>query len=202
MQSNTLLALFSAGIMLLVMAISWASGTLLPSQRVMKDANDVWFPVIANGATLGNLVIMSFVMYFIGAYLEQWRGKDIVLALLLGILVSYMLWHFVYQNGKYPDGLAKPLSLAGEILMVYGGATFAVIGLFYFCSKPTSFDIILVGILLALYIPIANHAVLGWLNNAYYFVWCPDIFVKESSPLQFIIWGEVAVFVATVLKLM
>ena len=204
MSVRIALALSSVSAMLVALGLAYFDGTLFPRQ-MMEKYHGYSFSLSVNGSVWANLVLMSLTLYFIGAYWEQWKGRDVLLALILGMLVSYALFHFVYLQGRFPDALAgggRPISPAGWVFVFYSGVVVAIIGLFYFCSKPTDEDVVLIMILLALYIPVANHAVLGWLNSLYYFAWCPDIFTAEASPLQFIIWGEVAVVVATVLKLM
>lgn len=198
MEPKLIMALSSVCFMLIVVVLAWFDAMLLPSQQL---ASKVWLPVVSNGSIWANMVLISIALYVIGTYTDQWSNREIVLALVLGIVVSWALWCFIYQNGKYMDGLAQPYSLAGRLTMIYGGAVIAAIVLFYFRTSATYFDIMVVGVLLALYIPIANHVVLDWLNSRLYFMWCPDIFVEEASPLRFIIGGEILVFAATVVKL-
>ena len=203
MSSGTVMALLSVGLMVLVVVLATVDDMLLPSQ--MMQQYKVGFPLIANGAIWGNLVILSAALYVIGAYSDQWSGKEILVILVLGMAISYALFHFVYLQGKFPDALAgggRPISPAGWVTMLYSGAVIAAILLFYFRTNATYFDIVIVGILLAMYIPIANHLVLEWLNNLYYFVWCPDVFAEESTPLYFIIGGELLVVAGTVVKML
>lgn len=193
------MARWSVLVTFLVIGLMLLDGKFLPSQM-----GKISLPGIANGSILANLVLMSAVLYFIGPYTSQWDKGDITVALLAGMVVSWLLYFFVYQNGKYDDGLTHPLSLAGVLFMIYGGAVYAIIGLFYFRSNTEWTDVVLVGILLALYIPAANHAVLGWFNSWSYFnwsSWCPRIFAEESSPLYFIFGGEALVLAVTAAKI-
>ncbi|MDP1689885.1 MAG: hypothetical protein Q8L52_01635 [bacterium] len=197
----TFLAYASVWLMIVVLVLTWLDDMLLPSQRPMFK---LWFPAIANGAIWGNMVFLSLVLYLIGGYWNQWSVWEMVLALALGQLVSYMLFFFIYAEGKFPDALAGGglgISTAGWVTMIYSAFAYAAIGLFYFRTNAAPMDVVIVGALLALYLPIANHAVLGWLNSLYSFPWCSRIFAEESSPMYFIVYGEILVVLATILKL-
>lgn len=198
METRLTMTVLSMLAMFVVVVLALVNDVLLPSQQ---PVNKVWLPVIANGSIAGNFILLSIALYLIGAYSHQWSTTEIVVALVLGMLISYLLWNFVYQNGKYEDGLAKPFSLAGKILMVYGGALYAATILFYFFSSPSFEDVVLVGALFALYVAVANHVVLDLFNKNHSWPWCPDIFTEESSPRRFIIGGEIAVVLATLIKL-
>jgi len=163
------------------------------------------FPFVANGAVWGNLLIIPFVLFIVGKYADEWNGRAIYGMLALGMMLSYSVFQFVYLRGKFPDSLAGgglPISTAGWMMMIYTGAVLAALGLFYFFSKPTPSDILWVLILLAVYIPIANHLPLQYLRKYYYMPWCPNVFAEETSPLRFIIGGEIAVVVVTIIKLL
>ena len=199
MSNGSLMALWSVVTMSAVIFLMWLSGTFLPAQM-----GRVSLPGIANGSIIANLVLMSAVLYFIGQYSDQWSKTDITMWQYVGMLVSWLLYWYVYRHGKYDDGLTHPLSLAGIIFLIYGGAMYTAIGLFYFRTTATLTDIAIVGALLLLYVPVANHAVLGWLNSWSYFnwtSWCPRLFAEESSPAYFILGGDLLVVIATVLKL-
>lgn len=188
--------------MLIAALFSFLDGTLLPSQMSAQHPG-YSFSFAANGATGGNLVLLSAALYVIGSYADKWSRGEIVVALGLGLLVSFVLFFVVYRTGKFPDSLAGAgsISSAGDVVMLYTGFVYAAIGLFYFRTTDVSAtDALIVGSLLALYILVANHVVLAYLNGYYYFPWCPDIFGEESSPLLFIIGGEFFVLVATIWK--
>lgn len=196
------MALTSVCLMILAVVLTNNDEMLWPWQFT-KHYN-VGFPLVANGAIWANLVLLSIALYFIGAYWGQWNNKEIWIALVIGLAVSYALFHFVYLKGKFPDALAgggRPISPAGWVVVLYSGIVYAAILLFYFRSSAEWTDVVWVGVLLALYIPVANHAVLGFLNSWYSWPWCPRIFAEEASPLRFIIGGEALVVVATGVKL-
>lgn len=182
--------------MVLVMGLMLLDGKFLPSQM-----GRIGLSGIANGAIPANLVLISMVLYVIGPYTEFWSKANIVDALIGGMLVSWFLYFRVYQRGKYDDGLAHPLSLAGVLFFTYGGAMYAAIALFYLRSSADWSDIWKIGALLLLYVPIANHAVLNLFDDLRISLRCPDFFREESSPKQFIIWGEVFMVVLTAAKL-
>lgn len=202
MESGIVMARMSVLLMFAVLLLAWLDGMLLPSQR---PAAGLWFPAIANGAIWANLVLLSVALYHIGRYWWQWNFEEVLLAFVVGLAVSFALFYFVYQRGKFPDALAgggRPISPAGWVMVLYSGIVYAFIALFYLRASATAADVVLVGVLLAAYIPIANHAVLGWLNSLFSFPWCPRIFAEESTPLRFILGGEALVIVATGLKLL
>lgn len=187
--------------MLAAALLSCLDGTFLPSQMAAKH-HGYSFSFVANGATWGNIVLLSIALYFIGSYSDQWDRDEISVAFFLGGLISLVLFIFVYRNGKFPDSLAgaENISPAGWVVVIYTGLVYAALGLFYFYSKVSSNDAIIVGVLLFFYVLVANHVVLAYLNGYYYFPWCPDIFAEESSPLLFIIGGEFLVVATTVVK--
>lgn len=182
--------------MILVIVLMILDRKFLPSQM-----GKVGLPGIANGSIWANLVLISMVLYVIGPYTEFWSKANIVDALIAGMLVSWYLYFRVYQRGKYDDGLAHPLSLAGVLFFTCGGAMYAAIALFYLRSSADWNDILEIGVLLLLYVPIANHAVLYLFDDLRTSLRCPDFFREESSPKQFIIWGEVFLVALTAAKL-
>lgn len=200
METGIVMARWSALITIIVMVLMLMEGTFLPSQM-----GKIALPGIGNGSLWANLVLMSATLYLIGPYTEHWTAQDVAVGLILGMVVSWLLFFFVYQNGKYDDGLSHPLSLAGVLFFIYGGAVYAAIGLFYLRSNVEWRDVVLVGVLLALYIPIANHAMLGWVNSWGYFEWSsqyPRIFDEESSPTYFIGGGMTLMALLTGAKLL
>ena len=140
-------------------------------------------------------------------------------ALTLGMIVGIAMYYFIYLQGKFPDSLTGEgsllregfqsgganrldrLSPAGVLQVVYFGLAIAVIFMFYFCSKPTTEDILAVGVALALYSIVANHVPLALINRSMRFPWCPDIFAEESSPALIVGASLVAVIIATAVKL-
>lgn len=196
------MALASSMFMLVAAILSWLDGTFLPSQMTAKH-HGYSFSFVANGATWGNLVFLSIALYFIGSYSDQWDRGEISVAFFLGGLISLVLFIYVYRNGKFPDSLAgaENISPAGWVVVIYTGLVYAALGLFYFRTNATQADILIIGTLLTLYIPVANHVVLSDLNSYYRWSWCPDIFGEETSPLLFIIGGGFLVVAGTILKL-
>ncbi len=204
METRFVMALSSVGLVLVAALLAYLDGTLFQGQ-MMKKYPGFSFSFIANGAMWGNLVLISLALSIIGKYRNEWSDGRLFLALVVGIYVSYALFDFVYLQGKFPDALAgggRPISLAGWIIVLYFGAVLAAIDLFYFYSKPTTADVIAVGVLLALYIVVANHVVLNYLDSIYYFPWCPRIFVEESTPLRIIIGSGALLTAATAIKLL
>lgn len=201
METRLVMMLSSVGLMTLAAALSYLDGTFLPSQMSAKH-HGYSFSFVVNGATWGNLLLLSVALYIIGAYSDQWSRDEVSVAFVLGGLVSLVLFIYVYRNGKFPDSLAgaEYISAAGWVVMVYTGLVYAALGLFYFRTDASVVDVLKVWALLALYIPIANHAVLAYLNSHYYFPWCPSIFTEEIAPLLFIIGSEFLLLVATMVK--
>ena len=183
MKSELAITFFSVCLFLFGAWLSYLDGMFLPSQMVKKYP--MGFPFIANGAMWGNLIFISLVLYVAGKYEREWSGIEMQVAFLVGVVASYLMFHFVYQQGKFPDALAgaKQMRLAGWVMVLYSGVAVTIIGLFYFYSHPTAADVVTVGVLLALYIVAANHVPLAWLNGWYHFPWCPDIFAEEKTPL-------------------
>lgn len=203
-ESGIIMAQLSVLFMVAVIILTWLDDMFLPSQMVSNRFHPVGFPAVANGAIWGNLVLMSTVLYFIGAYWTEWSVTEILVAVSLGQIVSFVLFWFVYAEGKFPDALAGGglgISAAGWVMMIYSALVYAAIGLFFFRTSATTRDVLAVSGLLLLYIPPANHAVLGWFNSWFSFPWCPRLFAEEASPLRFIIGGEILVVAAAAVKL-
>ncbi|MFA6519886.1 MAG: hypothetical protein WCT41_03660 [Candidatus Paceibacterota bacterium] len=187
--------------MFLVMGIMVIDGKFLPSQMGKLALHG-----IGNLSILGNLVLISAVLYVIGPYLDQCNKTDISTGLIIGMIVGWLTYFFVYQHGKYDDGLTHPLSFAGVLFMIYSGAVYAALGLFYLRANVAADTMVIwaVWFLLALYIPIANHVALDWINGWDYFEWSrlyPRFFAEEKTPLAFVVGGEIFVAVITVMKL-
>lgn len=200
------ITLSSLSVLFMASAIFFAAidNMLSPFQMQNVHHIKVGFPLVSNGAIWGNLILISVALSIIGTYASQWGKMEIVAFIGAGLIVSWLLFHFVYLTGKFPDALAgggRDISPAGWVVMIYSGIVYALIGLFYFRTNATQSDILIVGTILALYIPVANHAMLSALNSYYHWSWCPDVFAEESSPLLFIIGGEIAVMLATFIKL-
>lgn len=196
------MALTSVSLMGVVIFLADDDRMLWPTQ--MTERYPIGFPLAANGAIWGNMILISAALYVIGTYSDQWGKKDLLLALILGGTITYALFEHVYLKGKFPDALAgggRPISPAGRMAMLHMTFTIAAIVLFYFHITATKADVLIIGALLIIYIPVANHAVLGWLNSMFAYPWCPRIFAEESTPMYFIIGGEFLVVAATVLKL-
>lgn len=199
METGIVMARCSIFSMVAVIGLMLWSGTFLPSQM-----GKVGLPGIGNLAILGNLVLMSLLLYVLGPSTEQWTKMDLTVWNYIGQFISWTLFFYMYQHGKYDDGLTHPLSLAGIIFIIYGGMLYAAFGLFYVRTTAEANDIWKVGILLALYIPIANHAVLELVNSWNFFSWSdkyPRIFIEEPRAWYVIIGGEVLVVTLTAAKL-
>ncbi|MDO8593316.1 MAG: hypothetical protein Q7R59_00210 [bacterium] len=185
--------------MLVVIGLMWWGETFLPSQM-----GKIALPGIGNLAIIGNLVLMSLLLYVLGPSTEQWTKMDLTAGYNIGVFVSWILFFYVYQHGKYDDGLMHPLSLAGIIFIIYGGMLYTTIGLFYVRTAAEANDIWKVGLLLALYVPISNHALLELVNSWNFFSWSdkyPRIFIEEPRALYTIIGGETLVVALTAAKL-
>lgn len=187
MSARLVMALSSVGLVVAAAVLSYFDGMFLPSQ--MMQRYPVGFPFIANGGMWGDLIFVSAALYVIGKYASAWTGPQVLMMLIAGCTMSAMMHYFVYLQGSYPDSLAgggRPLSPAGWVHVLYFGLAMAAILLFYFCSHPAKEDVIVVGILLALHIVIANHVPLNFLNERLFFPWCPAIFEKEASSLRIV----------------
>jgi hypothetical protein len=208
MSYGLIMALSSVCLILVAAFRAYLDGALLPKQ-MSKKYPGFSFSFFANGAMWGNLILLSLALLTIGNYADEWSSGSIALSLGIGMLVSLGTFHFVYLWGEYPDSLVgapeknRCISPAGWVIVFYSNVVLAALILFYYYSSPTAGDAVWVGVLLALYIPVANHVPLAFLNSRYFFPWCPpDILEGESAPVRFIIGGEILVIAATVVKLL
>lgn len=203
MSASVIMALLSVCLVLVAAFLAYLDGMLLPSHMMERRRYTLGFPFVANGAVWGNLILLSPALYIIGKYESGWSDGAMSLAFSVGMGASWAMFQFVYLQGKFPDSLAGRgrVSPAGFVMLLYSGAVVAAIGLFYLFSHPTPEDVIRVGILLALYIIVANHVPLDFLNKQYFFPWCPDIFAEEKTPLLIIIGSGALLATATAFKL-
>ena len=202
MTFGLVLGFLSICVVFIEAILTYADGMFLPSQMVRRYP--VGFPFIANGGMWGDLLLLSPALCLIGRYAADWSGWEIVLALTVGMVVSFLMHDLVYLRGKFPDSLAgggRPISKAGWVHVFYFGAALAAIILFYFYSHAAPVDVIIIGILLFLHIVIANHVPLQALNSHLYFPWCSDIFAEETNPLWILTIASALLAAVTVFKL-
>jgi hypothetical protein len=191
-------------VLLVFLAASFAciDGMFSPSQ--MTKLYPVGFPFAANGATWGSFFFLSPALYIIGRHSSEWKVANVALIAFLGVVAMVLVFHLVVLNGKFPDSLAgggRPISPAGWVMIIDWGLTLAAIFLFYFFSSPTATEVLEVGGLLVLYVVAANHIPLWFLNNHYHFLWCPQIFQEESTPLFITQMESAVVIAATAIRL-
>ena len=201
MSIGLILALSSVCLVLVEGSLTYLDEMFLPSQMMKKYP--VGFPFIANGGMWGDLFLVTPVLYIIGKYHAEW-GVWLWPALIFGVIASYAMHYFVYLHGALPDSLAgggRPISPAGWVHVAYFGGAIALIGLFYFCSRPTNGDVTWIGILLALHIIVANHVPFYYISKHYRFPWCTTIFGSESRPLWILGIAIVMLMVVTAAKL-
>ncbi|MSU74622.1 hypothetical protein EXS57_02485 [Candidatus Kaiserbacteria bacterium] len=194
------MALTSVFLMVAVFLLAdW--GNMLTPGRMRAQMG---FPLAVKGDWWGNLFLLSPALYIMGKYAQSLGRGEVLIAVLAAFVASYVLFELVYRKGEYPDALAGAgvITPAGWVTVFYSTVVFAAISLFYLRAPATTADILIVSGLLMLYIPIANHVLLWLLDGWCFFPWCPPLFRKEEmSPLYFILLGEVAVMVATIIKL-
>ncbi|MFI5260617.1 MAG: hypothetical protein ACHQU0_02375 [Candidatus Paceibacteria bacterium] len=198
-QLGYLLLFENIAFMLLVLAAAWWSRMALPSQ--MDDI--IGFPLLLKGDWWGNIILMSPVLYIAGKHMLEWSGKEMLYSLIFWFIISYLLFQFGYRKGKYPDALAGAgeLHVAGWVMMFYTATALTFIGLFYTSADVTSDEVAAIGMLLCLYLPLANHVVLHWFKKAGRFPRCPDAFAEENPPILILFFGEIVVVLATLGKL-
>lgn len=198
---STILALSSAAAVFLMALLAYQDGMLFPSQMVARYP--IGFPFIANGGMWGDLFFVTPALYLIGKHHEEW-GVWLWPALVLGVLASYAMHHFVYLRGALPDSLAgggRPISPAGWVHVGYFAVCIALVGLFYLRSTPTTEDVTWVGILLGLHVVVANHVPFHYINRHYKFPWCTIIFENEPAALWTLGVALAMLVTATVMKL-
>lgn len=185
-----------------IVFLAYLDDMLLPSQMVRKGY-PVGFPLIANGGLWGSLFLVTPALYLIGAHEAEW-DHWIILAIVLGTILSWAMHHFVYQRGKLPDALAgggRPISAAGWVHVVYFGLTLAFIMLFYLRSHPSDTDRIVVSLLLLFHVLAANHVPFHFIMKRYRFPWCTVIYQHESTPFFIILGSFVLIDVAMIVNI-
>jgi hypothetical protein len=201
MTTSFLMGAVTPVFMAIVAILAFVDGKFFPSQMMLKHGIKIGFPLIGSGAFWGNLFFLSMVAHTIGEYDLQWSIGQVVAALFVGGLLSFFAFRFVYMQGEYPDALAgdNQISLAGVVMAIYTALATAALILFLFCTTPGMADIVLVGLMLLFYIPIANNMLLDHLHEAFHFEWCPPIF-KEEGFLTTLVWVEAFIFVVFAIK--
>ena len=196
-------ALFSVSLMLFATALAYIDKRLLPSQ-MMKYRAIRGFPALSNGALWGNIFLMPWVFYLAGDYRGQWTLGERETSLFIGAIVTFYMFKVVYKNGRFDDAWAGAgeIHLAGGAAMVYGTLLIMTLILFYVFSNAKRADIWIVGVLLLLYVPLANHWVLNTLNEWRGFIWCPSVFAEEERPMKILVRAEAGVIVITAAKLL
>lgn len=202
MRPELVMAASSVCLMLLATLLVYIDNRLLPGQMTAHHA-EKGFPGIANGALPGNIVLLSAVLYIVGSYWGQWSRESREIALFIGTALSLCAFLFVYRRGLHDDAWAGAGEIhpAGVVAVIYTAGVIAALILFYAFSSVESADVWTVGVLLILYLPLANHVVLNFINERRHFAWCPRIFEEETRPMDTFVNGAVFVTVMTAMKL-
>lgn len=165
--------------------LAYVGGMLTPSQMLVKYRNHPQgLPFICHGGMWGDLFLITPIVDIVVAlYGDQWSTMQMGVMLGIGMVLSGAM-HGVYFMTPFPDSLAWKggISAAGLVHVVYMGIAFAIIGLLFICTAnvPPTY-LIVVSVVLTVHVAIANHIVLGWLNESYRWSWCPD-FIHKPDP--------------------
>lgn len=200
MEIGTVLAVVNVVSLLCIAGLAYMDGMLLPSQMVKRYP--LGFPLVANGSFWANLVIMTMILYRIGSHLS-WTGKQGLISILLGIPVSFLL-HRMYLKGKFPDALAGAgrISPAGIVHALYTGVVIVpALVVFYVFNRTSNEYAIDMGVLLSLWVLIANHLPLHFMRKTAQWPWCPEIFKEERRPLLLQTAGIFLIIAVTVFRL-
>ncbi|MHB8710007.1 MAG: hypothetical protein ACYC6X_00405 [Minisyncoccota bacterium] len=178
------MAFLSVFLMVIAAILAHVDNRWLPGQMMLQHSAK-GIPGIANGAWWGNLFLMSPILFLIGFYAEQWSRQEVLATLIIGAVVGSYAFLRVYRFGLHDDAWAGAGEVhpAGVVAMVYTAGLLAAFILFYVCSNVERAHVLIIGVLLVLYLPLANHLVLDFLNGAQHFVWCPQIFKEEVRPM-------------------
>lgn len=203
MKPELAMALSSVVLMALASILAYVDNRLFPGQMMVHHATR-GYPGVANGSLYVNILVMSFVMYCMGLYWHQWTGGYKAVAIVVGMGFAIYAFMQIYRTGLHDDAWAGAGEMhpAGMVAMFYTGIVLAVSILFYVFSSVDRNHVWVIGALLLIYVPVANHLPLNALNEAYQFIWCPRIFAEEARPWKIFVGGEIGVGVLTGAKLL
>ena len=198
MKIGLVMAFSIVGLMVLSTILAYIDDRLFPGQMMLRHASK-GFPGVANGSLYVNLLLLPFVVYLAGLYSHQWSGSYKAAAIIIGMGVAVYAFTQIYQTGLHDDAWAGAGEMhpAGLAAMACAGIAIAALILFYMFSSVDRAHVLMIGILLLFYVPVANHLPLNVLNEAYHFIWCPRIFAEETRPMQILISGVIGVAVLT-----
>ena len=125
-------------------------------------------PFVAHGGMWGDVIISLLVATIVDRYSSQWSFREIVLAILVGIVVSFMM-HETYKAGTIPEAHVQygHLTAAGWVHFGYMAAALAVLGLYYLDTEYTPY-MWMVSILLIIHTIVGTHVVLGLVQPDWY----------------------------------
>lgn len=203
MKPELTLALSGVVLMALASILAYADNRLFPGQMMIHHAAK-GYPGVANGSLYMNALVMPFVMYHMGLYWHQWTGGYKAVAVVVGMGFAIFAFVKIYRMGLRDDAWAGAGEVhpAGMVAMFYAGIVLAVSILFYVFSSVDRTHVWIIGALLLVYVPVANHLPLNALNEAYQFVWCPRVFTVEARPWKIFIGGEAVVVALSGAKLL
>ncbi len=203
MKYGIVMGVSSVLFMAVAALLAYANNRWFPGQMMLHHSAK-GIPGFANGAWWGNLFLMSPILFLIGFCAEQWSWQKVGATLIIGIIVSLYAFLQVYRFGLHDDAWAGAGEIhpAGAVVMVYTAGLLAAFILFYVCSSTERAHVLIIGVLLVLYLPLANHLVLNFLNWVQHFIWCPQIFKEEVRPMIIMRGGLIFATVITTAKLL
>lgn len=160
---------------------AYYDGFFWPSQMLRKVSRGL--PFFAHGGMWGDVIIISpLVAIIVERYSPQWSFREIVLAILVGLIVSFAM-HETYKAGTFPEAHVQygHLTSAGWVHFGYMAAALAVLGLYYLDAEYTPYMWV-VSALLIIHTAIGTHVVLGLAQPDWY----------SGRPLQSMgTWGAI-----------
>lgn len=157
--------------------LSWRSGFLTPAQMQAQSVSE-GLPFVAHGAMWLDATIFAALMAAILArYVDQWTSWQWTVAVVVGFIASAALHWGVYVKASLPgphtrNGVLTP---AGYVHLVYMAIAFAVLVLFYLCTRGlTSAALFWSSTILLLHVIVGTHLPLRLWIRATHASWFPS----------------------------
>jgi len=169
---NTTVLVGELGLLALQAIAAYWIGMLTPNQ-MMARGRPQGLPLVAHGGMWGNLLLTALTAHFVTRYGAQWTKGEWVVALIVGTILSGGM-HWVYKTyATIPEAhvLGHRLTFAGWTQFVYMAYVLAVLILFYLGTErpyPTRGVMWANTSMLAFYLAIGNHFILGLVAPSWY----------------------------------
>lgn len=169
MLFNTTILYGGLGLLALQAVAALWTGMLTPAQ-MKANGRPQGLPFLAHGGMWGDLVVTLLLANVVSRYGTQWSHVSVITALAFGMTLSGVM-HWIYTQGDLPEAhvIEHRLTLAGWLHVIFQGAAFAILVLFFLNTENPSKALLWWTVAtLTIHLAVANHFVLGFLKPTWY----------------------------------